>query len=56
MSVQCKNCANAVNKGTKTKCIAYKNGGLVNPKKQRLCARYINKQSLMKTLEDKYRD
>ena len=56
MSVQCKNCTNAVNKGTKTKCIAYKNGELVNPKKQRLCARYINKKSLMKILEDKYRD
>lgn len=53
MSVQCKNCANAVKKGTKTECFACKNGELVNPKKQRLCARYINKQALMKTIMQK---
>lgn len=47
MSVQCKNCVNALKIGTKTKCIACKNGGFVNPKKQRLCTRYINEKVLI---------
>ena len=40
MSVQCKNCAYALRKGSNTLCIRWKNGGFVNSKKQRLCAGY----------------
>lgn len=43
MSVQCKNCKNGIKKGTTTLCVAWRNGGLVNPKKQRLCERYSKK-------------
>lgn len=55
MSVQCKNCINAIEKvyidyrkGFKRRniriiCIAWKNNKAVNGKKQRLCERYCKK-------------
>lgn len=52
MSVQCKNCANALKEGTKTKCIGWSNGGFVNGKKQRQCERYLDKTRIVKRLED----
>lgn len=52
MSVQCKNCANALKEGTKTKCIGWKNGGYVNPNKQRNCSRYLDRTRMLKRLEE----
>lgn len=43
--VQCKNCQNGL-RCTENKsiiCIAWKNGGYVNGKKQRLCTRYAKR-------------
>ena len=49
MSVQCKNCANGLKKGTQIKCIAWRNGGFVSANKQRLCPRYIDERIVKKT-------
>ena len=52
MSVQCKNCANALKKGTETKCVGWSNGGFVNPNKQRNCTRYWDKKRFEKWFEE----
>lgn len=48
MSVQCKNCENGIKLGTQIKCIAWVNGGFVNNKMQRQCARYLDKTRVAK--------
>lgn len=52
MSVQCKNCANALKEGTKTKCIGWSNGGFVNPNKQRNCIKYWDEKRFKKWFEE----
>lgn len=43
MSVQCKNCLNAIKKDTETRCYApgTRFAPVVNIKKQRLCSSYV---------------